>query len=264
MIAEDAYSNLSVSLEGGLAVIAVNRPKALNALNSETIDQLLGAFTEIEKNPVCRVVIITGTGEKAFIAGADIRELKDCDESSGRQASLRGQRLFRMFENSRLVVIAAVNGFALGGGMELAMACDFRIASENAVFGLPEVGLSIIPGFGGTQRLPRLVGRGMAMEMIATARKIKAPEALTIGLVNRIVPQLELLNVCREIANSILQQGPLAVSAAKRCLNKGIETTLDEGQDLEAHEFGLLCRTHDRTEGMVAFIEKRPPNFQGN
>lgn len=263
MIAEDTYTNLTVCLEDGLAVIAINRPKALNALNEETIDQLMAAFKQIEKDPANRVLLITGTGDKAFIAGADIRELKDCDESSGRQASLRGQRLFRMFENSRLVVIAAVNGFALGGGMELAMACDFRIAAENAVFGLPEVGLSIIPGFGGTQRLPRLVGRGMALEMIVTARKINAQEALSIGLVNRVVAQDQLLDTCREIAKSILKQGPLAVAAAKRCLNKGVETTLDEGQELEAHEFGLLCKTVDRTEGMVAFIEKRSPNFQG-
>ena len=260
---EQKYSNLLVNCEGGLAIIQMNRPKALNALNAETIAQLGSAFGEIEADKNNRVVIITGAGEKAFVAGADIRELAQCDETSGRVASENGQNLFRRFETSRMVVIGAINGFALGGGMELAMACDFRLASENAVFGLPEVGLGIIPGFGGTQRLPRLVGRGLAMELMATGRKFKADEALAMGLVNRVVPAEQLMDVCKDLASQILKQGPLAVSAAKQVLNDGLETTIEKGQDMEANAFGQLAKTTDMVEGMTAFIEKRAPQFQG-
>lgn len=257
------YSNLILCFDGSLAVIVINRPKALNALNAETIQQMSDALDEIEADPNNRVLILTGGGEKAFVAGADIRELKDCNGAAGQKASEVGQRLFRRFETSRLIVIAAVNGFALGGGMELSLACDFRIASEAAVFGLPEVGLGIIPGYGGTQRLPRLVGRGMALELIATGRKLDAQSAWQMGLVNRVVPAAELLPTTHALAKEILAQAPLAVVAAKRALTRGSETTLDNGLRYEAEEFGGLCASTDMGEGMTAFLEKRAPQFTG-
>ena len=259
----DKYTNLTLVVEDGLAILAFNRPKALNALNAETISQLETALNEIEAEPTVHVLLLTGGGDKAFVAGADIRELKTCDGDQGRQASERGQKIFRRLEQSRLIVIAGVNGFALGGGMELSLACDFRIASENAVFGLPEVGLGIIPGYGGTQRLPRLIGRGLAMELIVTGRKIDANTARKIGLVNRVVPQQDLLSTCRSIAREILAQGPLAVAAAKRALTLGTETDIDSGLQFEAAEFGKLCSTADMAEGMTAFLEKRTPAFKG-
>lgn len=258
------YSSLILCFDQGLAVMVLNRPKALNALNEETIDQMSQALDEIEADPANRVLLITGSGEKAFVAGADIRQLKDCDQVRGRAASQKGQQVFRRLELSRLITIAGVNGFALGGGMELAMACDFRIATENAVFGLPEVGLGIIPGYGGTQRLPRLVGKGMAMELTVSGRKFDAREALRIGLVNQVVPQQELLATCQGIAREILKQAPLAVVAAKRALTAGLETGLDAGSHRESEEFGKLCSSDDMREGMTAFLEKRAPSFQGH
>lgn len=261
---EQKYSNLIVCNDNGIAALTFNRPKALNALNAETLSQVHAALDEIEADPKNRVLIISGAGEKSFVAGADIRELNECrDFKTGQEAAEKGQALYRRLENSRLIVIAAVNGFALGGGMELSLACDFRIASENAIFGLPEVGLGIIPGYGGTQRLPRLVGRGLALELIATGRKIDAKTALQIGLVNRVVPQAELLQVCAGIAQEILGQAPLAVVAAKHSVNKGMETDLDGGLKIEAEQFGHLCTSQDVPEGMTAFLEKRKANFQG-
>lgn len=260
------YSNMILCFENGLAVMVLNRPNALNALNAETIDQMGQALDEIEANPVNRVLLITGTGDKAFVAGADIRELKQCTSAQqGQEASLAGSRLFRRLETSRLIVIAGINGFALGGGMELSLACDFRFASSNAVFGLPEVGLGIIPGYGGTQRLARLVGRGLAMELIATGRKFDANYALDIGLVNKVVPGPgpDLLNLCRQVAQEIMQQAPLAVAAAKRALTAGLETNIDSGLTIESEEFGKLCLTQDMHEGMAAFVEKRAARFKG-
>lgn len=258
------YSNLILCFEDGLAVMVLNRPKALNALNAEVIQQMAQALDEIEADPKNKVLLITGAGDRAFVAGADIHELKQCTSSQqGQQASQVGSQLFRRLERSRLVVIAGVNGFALGGGMELSLACDMRIAGSNAVFGLPEVGLGIIPGYGGTQRLPRLVGRGLAMELIATGRKLNAEEALQIGLVNRVVPAQELLNTCRSLAHEVMQQAPLAVAAAKSALTRGCETDLDAGLAIESEEFGKLCLTQDMHEGMAAFIEKRKAQFQG-
>lgn len=259
----DNYTNLTLVVEEGLAILAFNRPKALNALNADTIGQLDAALTQIEADPSVHVLLLIGGGDRAFVAGADIRELKECNAETGRQASERGQKLFRRLELSRLIVIAGVNGFALGGGMELSLACDFRIASESAVFGLPEVGLGIIPGYGGTQRLPRLIGRGLATELIVTARKIDAKTARKIGLVNQVVPVEQLLATCRSIAREILHQAPLAIAAAKRALNQGLETDLDRGLEFEAREFGQLCASADVAEGMTAFIEKRPAVFTG-
>jgi enoyl-CoA hydratase len=212
------------------------------------------------------VLLITGAGDKAFVAGADIRELKQCESSDqGQAASQAGSKLFRRLETSRLIIIAGINGFALGGGMELSLACDFRFASSNAVFGLPEVGLGIIPGYGGTQRLPRLIGRGRAMELIATGRKFDANYALEIGLVNKVVPGPgpDLLNLCRQVAQEIMQQAPLAVTAAKRALTGGIETDTEAGLLLESQEFGKLCLSKDMHEGMAAFVEKRAAQFKG-
>ncbi len=258
------YSNLILCYENGLAVMVINRPQALNALNAETIQQISQALDEIEADPANRVLLITGSGDKAFVAGADIRELKECQSAEqGEAASQLGSKLFRRLEQSRLIVMAGVNGFALGGGMELALACDFRIASDRAVFGLPEVGLGIIPGYGGTQRLARLVGRGLAVELISTGRKIEAGYAMHIGLVNRVVPAAELLNSCRSIAQEILAQAPLAVAAAKRALDIGLESNLEAGLQAESHEFGKLCQTQDMHEGMAAFVEKRAAQFQG-
>lgn len=260
------YSNLILCFENGLAVMVLNRPQALNALNDETITQMTAALDEIEANPVNRVLLITGAGEKAFVAGADIRELKECkDAAQGQSASEKGSRFFRRLETSRLVTIAGVNGFALGGGMELCLACDFRFASSNATFGLPEVSLGIIPGYGGTQRLPRLIGRGLAMELIATGRKFDAHYALHIGLVNRVVPGPgpDLLVLCRQVAQEIMAQAPLAVAAAKKALATGMETDLDSALKIESQEFGKLCTTSDMHEGMAAFVEKRPAQFKG-
>jgi len=258
------YSNLILCFENGLAVMVLNRPQALNALNSETISQMSAALDEIEADPNNRVLLITGAGDKAFVAGADIRELKECTSAEqGENASQLGSRLFRRLETSRLVVIAGINGFALGGGMELCLACDIRYASSNAVFGLPEVGLGIIPGYGGTQRLPRLIGRGLAMEMVATGRKFDAAFALQIGLVTKVVPQPELLPLCRTLAQEILSQAPLAVVAAKKALTTGSEVDLDQALAIESKEFGHLCLTQDMHEGMAAFIEKRKAEFKG-
>lgn len=260
------YSNLILCFENGLAVMVLNRPQALNALNDETISQMTAALDEIEANPANRVLLITGAGEKAFVAGADIRELKECESAEkGQNASQKGSQLFRRLETSRLVTIAGVNGFALGGGMELTLACDFRFASSNATFGLPEVGLGIIPGYGGTQRLPRLIGKGLAMELITTGRKFDAHYALHIGLVNRVVPGPgpDLLVLCRQVAQEIMAQAPLAVAAAKKALAAGMETDLDSALKVESEEFGKLCITKDMHEGMAAFVEKRPAQFKG-
>jgi enoyl-CoA hydratase len=258
-----SYENLILERREAVALLTINRPGRLNALNAATLAEMSRALDELEADPALRVLIITGAGEKAFVAGADIGELKDLDLPGGTRAAQRGQALLRRLEASRLFVIAAVNGYALGGGLELALACDVRLASETAVLGLPEVGLGIIPGYGGTQRLPRLVGRGRALELVATGRRIDAAEALRIGLVNRVVPPGQLLEACLALADEVLAQGPLAVQAAKRAINKGLEVDLDRGLEIEALEFGKLCATADRLEGMTAFLEKRRPVFRG-
>lgn len=260
---DQKYENLILCFENGLAVMVINRPKALNALNDSVIDQMSKAFKEIEKDKKNRALLITGAGDKAFVAGADISELKGLDAKQGAAASAKGQKLFRKIEQSRLFSIAAINGYALGGGLELAMACDMRVCVERAVLGLPEVGLGIIPGYGGTQRLPRLVGRGHAMEMIATGRKIDAAHAWRMGLVNHVVPQEQLLDTCRGIAGEVIKNAPLAIKAAKICVDTGYEKTEKKGYKAESDQFGELCTTKDVAEGMGAFLEKRKPNFQG-
>lgn len=258
------YKTLVNCFQDHLAVMTINRPDKLNALNNQVLDEMEQALDEIEANPQWRCLLITGAGDKAFVAGADIGELKDLNSKSGKKAAERGQKLFRRLEKSNLFTIAGINGFALGGGLELALACDVRIAADNAVVGLPEVGLGIIPGYGGTQRLPRLIGRGHAMMMIATGAKIQASQALQIGLVNLVVPRDQLLVVCQNVATEVSKNGPLAVAAAKRAVDQGMGVSLDEGLAIEAKEFGKLCTTEDRNEGMTAFLEKRPAAFAGH
>jgi len=257
------YKSILVSKEGALAILTISRPKALNALNAEVIGELYAAWKELEDDKNIRVVIITGDGEKAFVAGADIGELKVLDSLGGMALSQRGQSLFWKIENSNLIAIAAINGFALGGGCELAMACDIRLASENAKIGQPEVGLGIIPGYGGTQRLPRLVGKGMAKLLTLTGDAISADEALRIGLVEKVFAPVELLPEAKKIAEKIIAKGPEAVKAAKRCINAAANSNLDGGMRYEIIEFGAICATQDSTEGTTAFMEKRKADFKG-
>lgn len=239
-----------------IAVITMNRPNALNALNSAVLDDLDHALDQIDLNKV-RCLIITGAGDKSFVAGADIGEMAGLDQQGGSAFSKKGNDLFRRIETLQIPVIAAVNGYALGGGCELAMACDFRIASENAVFGQPETGLGITPGFGGTQRLARLIGAGMAKQMIFTARNIKAEEALRVGLVNTVVPADQLMSTAEKTASQIAKNAPIAVANAKAAVNEGLEVTMSEAEEIEEKRFGSCFETHDQKEGMNAFLEKR-------
>lgn len=257
------YRNLLIEKENSVEKIIINRPPVLNALNSEVIEELEEEFNILEKSPDVRVVIITGSGEKAFVAGADIGELKKLNTLEGENFASKGHRVLKKIENLPQIVIAAVNGFALGGGCELAMACDIRIASNKAKFGQPEVNLGLIPGFGGTQRLPRLVGKGRAMELIATGDMIDAEEAYRIGLVNKVVPPEELMNSVLKIAEKILEKSPSAVSLAKSAVHRGLQVSLDEGCAFEIEKFAVSCSTEDKEEGTTAFMEKRKPQFKG-
>lgn len=250
-------NNLLVEVESGIAVVTINRPKSLNALNSETLAELSECFSDIEKRNDVKVLILTGSGEKSFVAGADISEMVSSDAINGRKMALLAKAAFEKLENMRQVTIAAVNGFALGGGCEIAMACDIRVASENAKFAQPEVGLGTIPGFGGTQRLARLVGKGRAKELIFTTDMIDAQEAYRIGLANKVVPLAELLDKCKEMAKKIMAQSSFAVSMAKAAINAGLDVDLNSGLKLEADLFGLTFATADKKEGMTAFMEKR-------
>jgi enoyl-CoA hydratase len=257
------YNNLQLDLQDGIAILSINRPDKLNALNHETILELGGAVREVAENGEVRGVILTGTGPKAFVAGADIAELAKMGPVDGVEVSRLGQRVFRALELSKKPVIAAVNGFALGGGCELSLACHLRIASENAKFGLPEVKLGIIPGYGGTLRLPRIVGKGRALELILTGEMIDAEEAQRIGLVNRVVPQDALLDEARALMRTILRNGPVALGLAIECATRGLEMDMDDGLALESNLFGLLAATEDMREGMSAFLEKRKAEFKG-
>lgn len=254
--------NLNFKVEDGIALIEINRSKALNALNYETLQELDYCVTEIKGNPAVAVVVITGAGEKAFVAGADIVEMSKMNAIEGREFGNYGQEVFAKVENLPQPVIAAVNGFALGGGCELACACDFRYAAENAKFGQPEVGLGITPGFGGTQRLPRLVGRGVGKELIYTAGIIGAQEALRIGLVNKVLPQAELMEAVLKVANKIKNNAKVAVQLAKIAVNRGIDADITTGVAYEGEVFGLCFSTEDQEEGMAAFVEKRNPKFR--
>jgi enoyl-CoA hydratase len=249
------FENLLYSTNSGIATITVNRPAVRNALNSATMRELRAAFEQAQADEAVRVIILTGSGDKAFVAGADINELAKLSPVEGRDYSLAGQAIFDFIENLGKPVIAAVNGYALGGGCELAMACTFRVASDNAVFGQPEVKLGIIPGYGGTQRLAKLVGRGQASQLLVTGEMLPAAEALRIGLVNQVVPQAELFLTVEAIAKKVISNAPLAVEF---CLE-----ALDRGMEMEATLFGLCCTTDDMKEGTRAFLEKRPASFKG-
>ncbi|MFH2056911.1 MAG: enoyl-CoA hydratase-related protein [bacterium] len=257
------YQNIKTEVTGAVGKITIDRPKALNALNSETLSELSMAFSDFENGGEVRVCIVTGGGEKAFVAGADIGELKTYDMAGAKEFAENGHELFAMIENSPIVTIAAVNGFALGGGCELAMACDIRIASEKAKFGQPEVGLGIIPGFGGTQRLPRLVGKGRAKELIFTGRIIEAEEAMRIGLADAICPPDKIGEAAEALAGSIAGKGPQAIQFAKSAINTGLDLDLANGNRYEINTFAALFATADKEEGLSAFLEKRKPAFKG-
>jgi enoyl-CoA hydratase len=257
------YENVRVEVAGGILRLTIDRPKVLNALNAATVQELHRVFQMARDDDGVRAVIVTGAGEKAFVAGADINELAAQTPISGKETSARGQNVFNFIERFPKPVIAAINGFALGGGCELALACHIRIASENAQLGLPEVTLGIIPGYGGTQRLTRLLGKGRALELICSGERVKADEAARIGLVNRVVPLDQLLPACEELAKKIASRAPLAIRAAIEAVVIGSEMPSEEGQLLEATLFGLLCATEDTNEGMRAFLEKRAANFVG-
>jgi enoyl-CoA hydratase len=256
------YTTLRVERGDGRATVVIARPDKLNALNARTIGELRHAFESLAADDSVRGLIITGEGEKAFVAGADIAELARMGPIDGIGVSREGQDAFRLLERMGKPVVAAVNGYALGGGMELALACHLRIASENARFGLPEVKLGIIPGYGGTVRLPRIVGRGRALEMILTGEMITAQRAHEIGLVNRVVPQAELRDAADQLLDGILKNGPIALRFALEAVDRSLETGIDEGLGLESHLFGLLASTEDMREGMGAFLEKRAAEFR--
>ena len=257
------FQNITAEISGAKATITINRPKALNALNRETLKEIKAAFTELETGGVIRVCIFTGAGEKAFVAGADIPELKELNLISGKEFVELGHQTFAQIENSKIVSIAAINGFALGGGCEFAMATDIRMASENAKLGQPEVNLGVIPGFGGTQRLTRLVGRGRAKELIFTARIITAEEALRIGLVEKVVPADKLIEEANKLADLIVSKGPLAVQYAKEVINRGADLDLRNANGYEMTAFAALCVSDDKNEGLTAFLEKRAAGFKG-
>ena len=242
--------------DGMVGIITINRPEALNALNSAVLDELNGCLDGIDTN-VVRAIVLTGAGNKSFVAGADIGEMSKLSPAEGEAFGKKGNDVFRKIETFPIPVIAAVNGFALGGGCEIAMSCDIRICSDNAMFGQPEVGLGITPGFGGTQRLARLIGVGMAKQLIYTARNIKADEALRIGLVNAVYPQEELLGVAKKMAVNIAQNAPIAVRACKKAINDGLDVKMDDAIVIEEKLFGSCFATHDQVEGMSAFLEKR-------
>lgn len=253
---------IKIDINDYIATIIINRPDALNAMNKVVVAELKKAIEECETNDNVGVIIITGTGDKAFIAGADIKAMQ---KMSGREAlefSREGQEMTMVIENSPKPVIAAINGFALGGGCEIALACDMRIASENAKFSQPEVALGIIPGWGGTQRLPRLIGKGRAIEMITGGKMIDAEEALRIGLVNHIVPQSDLLDETLLLAKSIIKNGPAAVASSLKCIHEGFDKDLENGLDIELNAFAELFETDEQREGTTAFVEKRKPNFR--
>ncbi|HKW16287.1 MAG TPA: enoyl-CoA hydratase-related protein [Terriglobales bacterium] len=257
------FSNIAFEKKNAIAYVTVNRPKVLNALNMATMEELRTAFHDIKNDASVRVVIMTGAGEKAFIAGADIGELAKNDPVTAKEYTHRGQSVLNLIENLGKPVIACINGFALGGGCEIAMACTMRLASENAKLGQPEVKLGIIPGYGGTQRLPRLVGKGIAMQLLLAGEMISAQEAHRIGLVNEVVPPAELIPRAEAIAQKIIANGPLAVQYTMEAVNKGTEMPLAEGLYLEATLFGVACATEDKKEGTSAFLEKRQAQFKG-
>ncbi len=257
------FENIIITSENGIGQITINRPSKLNALNIATIKELHDCLEALDANSEIRVIIITGEGEKAFVAGADIAEFANFSIEEGAQLAQQGQELlFNFVERLHTPVIAAVNGFALGGGLELAMACHFRVASENAKMGLPEVSLGVIPGYGGTQRLPQLIGKGRAMEMILTAGMVTAEEAYRTGLVNHVVPQAELLDFTKSLAQRIIKNSPIAIAKAIKAINANFKDGVD-GFETEIRNFGKCFATEDFKEGTTAFLEKRKADFKG-
>ena len=257
-----SYQHLTVSVQDRIATLTVNRPDKLNALNAVVIGELGRAIDELVASEDVGAVILTGAG-RAFVAGADIAELSAVSALEARRLARRGQEIFRRFETSPKPTVAAVNGFALGGGCELAMACHVRVAAEGAKFGQPEVKLGLIPGYGGTQRLPRLVGRGRALQLLLTGEMIDAHEALRIGLVNRVVPGDQLLSAATSMIQQMLMNAPLALGACIDAVDRGLQMALDDALALEATQFAVLITTSDTAEGTRAFLEKRPPRFTG-
>ena len=258
-----SYQNLLFEQKDGIAILTINRPDKLNALNQQTIDELAAAFAVIRSDDSIKGVILTGAGEKAFAAGADIEELSKLSAVEAREASLTNNKVLSTIEHFPKPVMAAVNGFCLGGGNELAMACHLRWAAENAKFGQPEVNLGLICGYGGTQRLARLVGKGRAIELVISGNMIDAPEAHRIGLVNHVVPRAELIGACEKFLQTVFQKGPVAVKLSLDAVNRGLEMTLEDGIAYEANLFGLAFSTADMREGTKAFLEKRKAAFQG-
>lgn len=244
--------------QGAVAILTIDRPKALNALNPDVLADLKAAFEGIDQNTV-RCVVLTGAGDKSFVAGADIGSMSTMTKAEGTDFGKLGNDIFLMIESFPLPVIAAVNGFALGGGCELAMSCDIRICSDNAMFGQPETGLGITPGFGGTQRLARLVGMGMAKQLLYTARNIDAAEALRIGLVNAVYPQADLMEAALKMANQIAKNAPIAVRACKKAVNEGMQVSIDKAVEIEEKLFGDCFETHDQVEGMACFLSREKP-----
>lgn len=258
-----SYENILVSQDNGIATVTINRPSKLNALNKATIAELHQAFKSLNEDATAKVIIVTGSGEKAFVAGADISEFADFSVEQGAELARNGQQtLFDFVENLSTPVIAAVNGFALGGGLELAMSAHFRIASDNAKMGLPEVSLGVIPGYGGTQRLPQLVGKGRAMEMVMTAGMVGAEDAKNYGLVNHVTTQEELLPLANKIAGKIMRNSSVAIGHAIKCINDNYKDGVN-GFETEIHNFGVCFETEDFKEGTTAFLEKRKADFPG-
>ena len=247
---------VNCEVKDNIAVVTINRPEALNALNSQVLDDLAAAFDGIDTN-VVRAVVLTGAGEKSFVAGADIGEMSTLTKAEGEAFGKKGNDIFRKIEEFPVPVIAAINGFALGGGCEISMSCDIRICSENAMFGQPEVGLGITPGFGGTQRLARLIGAGMAKQLIYTAKNIKADEAYRIGLVNAVYPQEELMAAAEKMASQIAANAPIAVRACKKAINDGLQTDIDAALVIEEKLFGSCFESEDQREGMANFLRKK-------
>ncbi|MGE5380070.1 MAG: enoyl-CoA hydratase-related protein [Methylocystaceae bacterium] len=258
-----SFKNLQINWDKGIVTMMVNRPQAMNALNEETLLEIEAAAREIKADDTVKVVVITGAGQKAFVAGADIAYMQELSAVQGREFAKLGHRVLREVETIQVPVIAAINGFALGGGLELSLACDFRIAAENAKFGQPEVGLGITPGFGGTQRLPRTVGAAWAKQLIYSGDLIDAATALRIGLVNQVVAVDELASVAEKLAKRISERAPQAVQYSKAAINDGMQCDIDRGCAIEADLFGLCFSTQDQKEGMTAFLQKRTADFNG-